>query len=883
MSFENNLLRKTKHLKIKDDQIINILLLGETGVGKSTFINSIANYLTYSDFKKAEKEELITLIPLKCKMKDKYGEYHIIQIGSEDDQNECLEVGMSATQHVKSYVFPIWNGTAKVRLIDTPGIGDVRGVLQDYTNCENILSYIGQLHELHAICCLFKPTNSRITNFFNYCLTQILSRLDKSASKNLIFIFTNTRGSDYGPGDTFASLQKIIDDIKATPPHVDIPLDTRNNVFCFDNEAYRFLAAVKKKVEFGTSIKQRNYESWKRSVDQCFNLIKYITGDSQQPPLKPHFIKSTSAINEARRLIVQLSQPLAEISQLISDNLYALKKHKENLDLNSDTLDELRQKLYMPVIGLDVITLTQPVTVCASRKCAEIYKVNDINKWHYKQRCHDPCFLKNVPKEVVGSPELVKCAAIDSSTSACMKCHCDFSTHMHVYYMTKTVENKTVDKNVKQTIDSKEVLLQNARKLITDISRRKDELENEHNIIVRTCAKFAHFLQNNAIIPFSDSYKDYIEYLIMREKSLGPLSQMSVIHHLQKLLQEYEEAKQSFSEALLLQKKIGESDVLITPQKIQESIQELYRLKYNGKKIKELYECQKKSRTIEYKHSEYVHEIPYQPEEDSSKNQKKNTTKKTYHQSRESNKATYGYQTKNNEKGVRDYSQSRYRDHSLPPSYPNSSNHPPDPRYQYNSRPYHPPYNHPRTHCHSRIDPWINHPSNYPGNQRPHSSLGDYPYRYTPVPGPDMHYYPPNAYNPGYCRTDMGVPNRNNDVRNSYELKVVLNGSKTEPLPNNPPSHLPPSGQQFQPDFYPPGTSYSPNYEDFLHYNCGRYDNYHFRGTGRPQQSQRAPQNRPNERGNYSRGRGGYRGRRGGQQWFPKNNNLKADSDTDTD
>lgn len=263
----DDLTKKIKDLKLKNDTFINILLLGETGVGKSTFINSIANYLTHDDFKKAEKEDLVKLIPSKSKVQDKHGEYHIIQIGSEDDQNECLDTGMSATQDVKSYVFPIWNGTIKVRLIDTPGIGDVRGIEQDNVNCESILSYIGQLHELHAICYLFKPTNPRITVFFDYCMTQILSRLDKSASKNLIFIFTNTRGTDYGPGDTFPSLQKIIDDIKSRPPHVDIPLN--KNVFCFDNEAFRYLAAVKESIEFNNSIKQRNYESWKRSVEQC--------------------------------------------------------------------------------------------------------------------------------------------------------------------------------------------------------------------------------------------------------------------------------------------------------------------------------------------------------------------------------------------------------------------------------------------------------------------------------------------------------------------------------------------------------------------------------------------------------------------------------------
>lgn len=144
------------------------------------------------------------------------------------------------------------------------------------------------------------------------------------------------------------------------------------------------------------------------------------------------------------------------------------------------------------------------------------FQVGDVNKWHYKQRCHDPCYLNNVPKEIIGSPELVQCAAIDSTTRKCKKCPCDFSIHMHIYYMTITKEGTVRDDNIAKNIDTKEKVLASKKKLISDIKIKKDELDMEHQTIIKTCAKFAHFLQNNAITPFSDSYKEYIEYLITR-------------------------------------------------------------------------------------------------------------------------------------------------------------------------------------------------------------------------------------------------------------------------------------------------------------------------------------------------------------------------------
>ncbi|KAJ8966649.1 hypothetical protein NQ314_003416 [Rhamnusium bicolor] len=584
-----------KNLELNKNTDINILLLGETGVGKSTFINSIVNYLTYTDLKNAEKENLLSLIPSIFQVIDKHGKYHIIQIGSERDQNEYLETGESATQNVKTYVFPIWNEKKKVRLIDTPGMGDTRGIEQDDINCENILSYIGQLHELHAICFLFKPTNTRITAFFKYCMAQIFSRLDKSASKNIIFIFTNTRGADYGPGDTFRILEKIVNDIKSGPSSVDIPLN--RNVFCFDNEAFKYLAAVKEGVNFENSVKLRIRESWRKSAGECWRLIKYIVGDKSNPPLEPHFIKSTSAINEARRIITQLSQPLAEIVEFINVNLLCLQRQQENLDVSKNSLKELKKNLYMPVVTLDITTLT----------------------------CHDPCYLKNVPKELIGAPELLSCAAMNGKRT-CTRCECDFSVHMHIYYMTKTKEIREIDPNVQKNVDNKGKVIENANKLIEDIIKRKMEFEKEHDVIVKSCAQFAHFLQNNAITPFNDSYKDYINYLIIRENSLGVLCNKAVVQHLEKLIRKYEEEKKSFDEALKIQKELGETD-LVTPQKIQETVQELYKLKHNGKNIKELCECQKKSRNKEHAYTEYVHKIVLKQSDKSEKKQKKKNKK----------------------------------------------------------------------------------------------------------------------------------------------------------------------------------------------------------------------------------------------------------------
>ncbi|CAG8843022.1 25939_t:CDS:1, partial [Racocetra persica] len=50
-----------------------------------------------------------------------------------------------------------------IRFIDSPEIGDTRGVGKDKENFENILKYISNYEYLNGICILLKPNNARLT------------------------------------------------------------------------------------------------------------------------------------------------------------------------------------------------------------------------------------------------------------------------------------------------------------------------------------------------------------------------------------------------------------------------------------------------------------------------------------------------------------------------------------------------------------------------------------------------------------------------------------------------------------------------------------------------------------------------------------------------
>ncbi|XP_076266780.1 uncharacterized protein LOC143200248 [Rhynchophorus ferrugineus] len=590
---------KTEMTKaIKD---INILLLGETGVGKSTFINSIFNYLQYRDFNTAEHKKLNVLIPAIFSTFDKDDNLRTIRIGADRDENECREIGESATQSVRTYIFQIRNGQYRVRLIDTPGMGDTRGIEQDDLNCENILNYIGNLQELHAICYLCKSQQTRATSYFQYCMAQIMTRLHADACKNFVFIFTGCKAENYTPGETFKVLQKVADEISRKSTHAKLKFD--DNIFCFDNEAFRYLAAIKQGVNLIPKIRSDAIESWRRATVESWRMIDYIL------KLKPHYVQHTSAINEARRLIYQLSKPMADITQLVQDNIMLLQRHNHNMDLETNSIQELKEKLYIPSIKLEVTKLDKPVTVCADIKCCELYKVDERNEYHYKTRCHDPCIELNTQREVIGAPELKNCSAMNEQ-QLCSRCGCSYRVHMHVYYYTKKITVDKPDPVVLQNINDREHAVQRLKVLVNNLEERKLQYERELDIITKANAKFAHFLEKNAIATFTDAYAEYIQYLIVREKSRGKDCNIANVTALDTLLRQHNEQKKIFDAAAQRQEKLG-GEGLVTPQNISQTMYQLFGLPLSGKDIKAMYFSQKTAREKEHTNTEYTHNVTF--------------------------------------------------------------------------------------------------------------------------------------------------------------------------------------------------------------------------------------------------------------------------------
>ena len=563
---------------------INILILGETGVGKSTWINGLANYFMYDSLEKAEKGELISVIPSSFTMTD--NDYNERVITTGEDKNENFTAGQSATQHPVAYTLNC--GDKIIRLIDTPGIGDTRGTEQDKKNFENILQFLSNHQEIHGICILLKPNNARLTVMFRFCIKELLTHLHRSAAQNIVFCFTNCRSTFYKPGDTLPALRTLL----AENPDVEIPL-AKHTIYCMDNESFRFLSALKNGIEFEEKDRQDYAASWNRSVEQTALLLKHIQ------TLKPHKVTDTLTLNDTRRIVISLSNPIAKISQNIQTNIALLKDHEKEITSFQGSIQDLQKLLYIPYSDLKRRNLDYPRTVCTADKCVEVISNDNGQKQiHYKTHCHEHCYLDGVATDVINNVALQNCSAMDSNKN-CKVCGCSWNTHQHVTYELYTVVGKKIDSNIKQQINTKEEGKREKEKLIQGLNERSKKLKQEQEIITKASAKFACFLKQNAISAYNDGFADYLDMLIREEKNkINAGGNNKTLLGLEQMKRDYAEQVKILDDAI----KQGGEQATITLHDIKKLEQQLFNLEINGKDLRDIMKtaAEGKARAVKY-------------------------------------------------------------------------------------------------------------------------------------------------------------------------------------------------------------------------------------------------------------------------------------------
>lgn len=413
------------------DNSLNIIVVGETGVGKSTFLHSILNYLEGIQIE--EKDRFYLFKPEEKK------EGHSI--------TDCC-----TTYNIKPnklFKFPL-------RIIDTPGFGDTRGEERDektILNFEQLFKY--EIEYLNAVLIVFKASDTRDHKREKKIINDLLSLFGFNIIKNIIIVFTFA--------DDFTDIKAIGTLKDQNGPFKQILGNFDDYKFyAFNNQAYFTDNIENFKIAF-----KNNTKNYKELLEHISQLKNISLKDSEKVIQTRFYIK-----NEIYNLINKLND--------ISLELNSYNKNLKNYEEIKNTLMEVCKRC--GPLELYIENVPYYMSEIHWENCEENMYILYCETC--KKVCHSKC---RGPKEGWHESEY-GCNIISTFLGKCSNCKCHHKNHRFkntrpvLKEIRKIIKVRSYRPNTNKLLneeDEKKV----RKELEEDISNVKETLKDLKSII----------------------------------------------------------------------------------------------------------------------------------------------------------------------------------------------------------------------------------------------------------------------------------------------------------------------------------------------------------------------------------------------------------------
>ena len=408
-----------------------MLLIGETGSGKTSFLNLLCNY------------GIVQELGIDV------GVQHFHSFNEIKLENAISNKMQSKTSDALKYAVSL--GDTNLEIIDTPGFGDSRGRKEDEEHVKRIINALKKEDYVNCVCLIINGRSSRMSATLSYVLSEITSILPKTILNNIIVVFTNT-----------TSLLQLSFDLYEVKDYFGRELE---HSYCIENPYCLFEKANERKGLISRELLAKSlkdeFERTAKTLNELFATMKSFqlvqTKDFLKLYEKKEKIEETITLALAKYdSQSEIKSEIEETSKRIGD---AISKSEYNKKYK-----ELQSKTYREPTNTDYHN-----TICSAPHCFS--------------NCHEHCSLP----PIIETYKFKNCACIDGDH--CTKCGHHYSMHKHLYYRYVDVEHTWWE-----TYPEKERRFREAKNAEERAKLMKKELQEKRDAIIKEKEKLFEVL-----------------------------------------------------------------------------------------------------------------------------------------------------------------------------------------------------------------------------------------------------------------------------------------------------------------------------------------------------------------------------------------------------
>jgi len=443
-----------------------ILVVGMTGSGKSTLIDALMNFVYDVRYEDDVRLKLIALTDSEAKKQEN-------QANSQTDFITVYNIEW----------MPGMNIDYNVVVIDTPGLGDTRGIEYDKKMIKNIevLFNSKEIDSLDCIGFVAKAGDVRLTAEQKYIFESILMIFGKDVGENLISLCTFYDGNDL----------KVLDAFQEA------------GINFVDNFPYNsfgiFQGRAREPVErslLTTTPNVSSYQDFYNNSSKFFKTVQSMSAKSLV--LTKEVLKDREHIEATVEGLNIRVRELLLLKDKVDQEKRICEQHEADATANENTEYEVEEHKIVK------INLDPGVFVTNCLEC--------------NISCHFPCGIQN-------DDEKYNCAAMgrggSQATISCTVCpkNCHWQQHRNMSFRFDTKTNKVkktyddIKARHQQFLDLHKGQVTIVQALQIESQELSDEIQN-HVDVITDCL---HRLSKNALRTSTTSSSEYLEQMIQAE------------------------------------------------------------------------------------------------------------------------------------------------------------------------------------------------------------------------------------------------------------------------------------------------------------------------------------------------------------------------------